>query len=231
MAQSGDRGEPAVLRVLQAFWQPDHLPCPQGKLIRLEKEQTVIGRSPDCDLHLPDVSISRMHCWIVRQGNVYTLEDRHSTNGTYLNGQRTNGVAPLSAGDRIRIQGVLLSFERPFDGSLRFWDGGTIVRLAEAAYGEVLDDGSLDPIRLSILADALTDAGADDEFVSHLREPGPHYAGCWAMEAILGICDAVSPEPLGAACLLPSHAPAGQLARQKRSPSGCWAIDVVPRSL
>jgi hypothetical protein len=37
------------------------------------------------------------------------------------------------------------------------------------------------------LADALLDAGcADEEMVGHLREPGPHVRGCWAVDVILG---------------------------------------------
>jgi hypothetical protein len=226
MTQSADRGEPAVLRVLQGFWQPGYLPCPKGKRIRLEKEQTGIGRSPECDLPLLDFSISRNHCSIVRLGRDYTLEDRQSRNGTYLNGERTNGVVQLTAGDRIRIQAVLLSFERPFDETLRAWDGGTLLSLAQAAFGKVLDDGSLDPVRLAILADALTDAGADEGIVNHLRDPRPHYTTCWALEAILGIGGVVINEPQGGAGLLPNHAPAGQFARQRRTPSGCWAIAV-----
>lgn len=39
---------------------------------------------------------------------------------------------------------------------------------------------------LPYLADALTDAGCgDDVLLRHLREPGPHPLGCWALDAIL----------------------------------------------
>jgi hypothetical protein len=41
--------------------------------------------------------------------------------------------------------------------------------------------------RLPILADALLDAGGDDEaLLAHLRAPGPHVRGCWALDVILG---------------------------------------------
>jgi len=60
--------------------------------------------------------------------------------------------------------------------------------LAHAAYDERhLPEGALDRARLAILADALEDAGcADAELLGHLRSPGPHVRGCWALDLILG---------------------------------------------
>jgi hypothetical protein len=44
-----------------------------------------------------------------------------------------------------------------------------------------------DTARLAVLSDALEEAGCDDAaLLSHLRSPGPHVRGCWAMESILG---------------------------------------------
>jgi hypothetical protein len=41
--------------------------------------------------------------------------------------------------------------------------------------------------RLPVLADALLDAGCQDEaLIQHCREPGPHARGCWAVDLILG---------------------------------------------
>jgi hypothetical protein len=64
----------------------------------------------------------------------------------------------------------------------------TAVALAHAAYEErALPSGHLDPVRLSILADALEDAGCTDaDVVAHLRSPGPHVRGCWAVDLVLG---------------------------------------------
>jgi hypothetical protein len=37
------------------------------------------------------------------------------------------------------------------------------------------------------LADALEDAGCTDaDILSHLRSPGPHVRGCWALDLLLG---------------------------------------------
>jgi hypothetical protein len=64
---------------------------------------------------------------------------------------------------------------------------GAAGKLARAAYDErILPQGTLDPQRLAVLADALEDGGCDDgEILQHLREPGPHYRGCWAVDLIL----------------------------------------------
>jgi hypothetical protein len=70
------------------------------------------------------------------------------------------------------------------DASLLTWAGGLIGRLAKAAYAErELPASTLDPARL---ADAIEEAGAGPEFLDHLRGPGPYYAGCHLVDAILG---------------------------------------------
>jgi hypothetical protein len=67
------------------------------------------------------------------------------------------------------------------------WRGGTVPQLARAAYDERRPPGdTLDPARLALLADALEDAGCHDaEILGHLRGPGPHVRGCWAVDLLL----------------------------------------------
>jgi hypothetical protein len=63
-----------------------------------------------------------------------------------------------------------------------------VVALARAAYDQRdLPAGTLDPARLAVLADALEEAGCTDQTVlDHLRGPGPHVRGCWAVDLLLG---------------------------------------------
>lgn len=63
----------------------------------------------------------------------------------------------------------------------------TVLALAQAAYDErAPSSGELDPARLAILADALEDAGCmDAALLAHLRSPGPHVRGCWALNLLL----------------------------------------------
>jgi len=64
----------------------------------------------------------------------------------------------------------------------------TATYLAQAAYDERDDStGHLDPVRLAILADALEEAGCDNvDILAHLRSPGPHARGCWAIDLLTG---------------------------------------------
>src|SRR5262249_38698799 len=68
------------------------------------------------------------------------------------------------------------------------WRTETVVVLARAAYQErELPGGRLDPARLAVLADALEDAGATAaDLLAHLRGPGPHVRGCFAVDQLLG---------------------------------------------
>jgi hypothetical protein len=79
-------------------------------------------------------------------------------------------------------------FRRPplIEPGVLQWNGGTIQRLADEAYEHRrLPSGHLDPPMLAVLADALEEAGADAALVAHLREPGPHYRGCHALDQLL----------------------------------------------
>ncbi len=61
------------------------------------------------------------------------------------------------------------------------WRTATVIALAQGCYD------ARDFSRLPVLADALEDAGCDSEpLLAHLRGPGPHVRGCWAVDAVLG---------------------------------------------
>ena len=60
------------------------------------------------------------------------------------------------------------------------WNDRTAVKLAQSIYGERAFE------RLPILADALEEAGCDNEAIlAHCRGPGPHVRGCWAVDLLL----------------------------------------------
>jgi hypothetical protein len=63
----------------------------------------------------------------------------------------------------------------------------SVLSVAKAGYDERLPSYDLDPLRLSVLADALEDAGCTaDTLLGHLRSAGLHVRGCWALDLILG---------------------------------------------
>jgi hypothetical protein len=68
------------------------------------------------------------------------------------------------------------------------WLTAIVVLLAQSAYDErLMPSGCLDSARLGVLADALEEAGCTEQAIlDHLRGPGPHVRGCWAVDLLLG---------------------------------------------
>jgi hypothetical protein len=68
------------------------------------------------------------------------------------------------------------------------WNDRIILRMASAIYEErALPEGTFDPPRLAVLADALEEVGCSDaDLLGHVRGPGPHVRGCFVVDAILG---------------------------------------------
>jgi hypothetical protein len=65
--------------------------------------------------------------------------------------------------------------------SVRTWNDGTVLRLAESIYAERAFE------QMGVLADALEEAGCHDaEILGHCRGPGPHVKGCWVIDLLTG---------------------------------------------
>ncbi|HEX4069664.1 MAG TPA: FHA domain-containing protein, partial [Planctomycetaceae bacterium] len=77
----------------------------------LDGEITVLGRAPECQIQLDSNMVSRRHAQVIREGNVFYVEDLGSGNGTYLNGKRIAGRTPLRSDDRLKLGPILLRFE------------------------------------------------------------------------------------------------------------------------
>ena len=80
-----------------------------GSRYVLDAEKTVAGRHPESDIFLDDVTVSRRHAEIERNGDDYTVRDVGSLNGTYLNRSRVE-EAPLRDGDELQIGSFKLVF-------------------------------------------------------------------------------------------------------------------------
>jgi hypothetical protein len=83
-----------------------------GKEYVLQEGETSIGRGIDNDVILSDVSVSRRHVRVLRDGDRLTLRDLGSGNGTQLNGRRAH-VEPLGEGDRIELGETVLVLRIP----------------------------------------------------------------------------------------------------------------------
>ena len=72
--------------------------------------KTIVGRREECDLRIPLAEISRKHALLIVEGNVVTVRDLGSANGTYINNRRIT-EQELSPGDHIVIGPVVFTVQ------------------------------------------------------------------------------------------------------------------------
>jgi pSer/pThr/pTyr-binding forkhead associated (FHA) protein len=93
---------PAVLKVVSGK--------DAGLEIPFESGQVNIGRMAGSDLLLNDLSVSRLHAFIVNENGRHVLYDGKSTNGTFLNSQRISQKI-LRHGDLIKTGNTVIVYE------------------------------------------------------------------------------------------------------------------------
>jgi serine phosphatase RsbU (regulator of sigma subunit) len=92
----------------------------EGKWVYSVGRRCVLGRHTECDISdifAENNSVSRFHAMVELAGGRYTVEDKGSRNGTFLNGQRLTERAPLRSGDRLSVGGVELTFLEEADAT------------------------------------------------------------------------------------------------------------------
>lgn len=81
-----------------------------GARYALGNQTTTIGRHPDSEVFLDDVTVSRHHARIVTEGSgAYRIEDAGSLNGTYVDGERVEAET-LREGAQIQVGKFRLVF-------------------------------------------------------------------------------------------------------------------------
>jgi hypothetical protein len=80
-----------------------------GSKFFLDADVTRIGRHPESDIFLDDITVSRRHAEIRRDGSDFSLHDVGSLNGTYVNRERVEG-GELRSGDEVQIGKFKLVF-------------------------------------------------------------------------------------------------------------------------
>ena len=107
-----------------------------GIRFELDSDQSVIGRSADCEVPLDVPAVSRRHAKIVRENGQFFVEDLQSRNGTFVNDSRINDRTLLGEGDQLVI----------CDQEFRFYSGhGTglldpMRNLEESSIAVLVDD-------------------------------------------------------------------------------------------
>lgn len=80
-----------------------------GSRYVLDAEVTRVGRHPDSDIVLDDMTISRHHAEVMRRADGYTVRDYRSRTGTYVNRERVAEMK-LANGDELQLGRVKLIF-------------------------------------------------------------------------------------------------------------------------
>jgi len=107
-AATGTEGGPGVLVVTRG---PN-----AGSTYRVQGPSTTLGRHPDSDVFLDDITVSRRHAVIEVTGDATRIRDVGSLNGTYLNRRRVE-EATLVDGDELQIGRFVLRFHRVGPGA------------------------------------------------------------------------------------------------------------------
>lgn len=105
--QLGDKGSGFSTAVLFA----KRGPVP-GATYKLEKDITTIGRHPESDIFLDDITVSRRHAEIRQIDGSFVIKDVGSLNGTYVNKERVDDYT-LKNGDELQIGKFKLVFYGP----------------------------------------------------------------------------------------------------------------------
>ncbi|MBN8231608.1 FHA domain-containing protein [Corallococcus macrosporus] len=98
-----------------------------GQLVPLHQGSITLGRSSTSDLRLQHASISRRHAQLTRRGNVFTVRDLGSQNGTFVNRLRIKGEVEIRPGDELSL-------------------GNATLRLRGSGAGPTVSRTSLDPL-------------------------------------------------------------------------------------
>lgn len=80
-----------------------------GARYLLDTDVTTVGRHPEADIFFDDVTVSRRHAEITRQGAAFEIVDQRSLNGTYVNGERVDRAALVNGGE-VRVGKFRLNF-------------------------------------------------------------------------------------------------------------------------
>jgi pSer/pThr/pTyr-binding forkhead associated (FHA) protein len=80
-----------------------------GSKILIDRDVTTVGRHPESDIFLDDVTVSRRHAEVRRKDGRFHVHDMGSLNGTYVNRDRVESTQ-LASGDEVQVGKFKLVF-------------------------------------------------------------------------------------------------------------------------
>jgi len=106
------------------------------------QDRVKMGRSPDCEVVIDNLGVSRVHCEIVQKPGYFQLRDLQSGNGTFVNGARVDQYN-LNQGDVISLGKFTIRFEAEDLPDPSEESGDHMPILAEGAMTLAMDAASL----------------------------------------------------------------------------------------
>lgn len=139
----------------EAVWMTIQGVDPSVWAYRVKARRQTIGRAPDCEIRLPDDTVSRRHAQIWRRGRLVFVRDLKSLNGTFVDGKRLTRCT-LASGRKLRLGDVIVEIvvrhSSTLTAELLRVDSTTVARKRAPAAVEVkvgdLSDGERQVLRL-----------------------------------------------------------------------------------
>jgi len=105
----------------------------RGQSFELVEDQYTIGRSEECDICIPDPTVSSLHCTLVRDPDgTYRVVDNGSTNGTRINGVRVEEQKLVNS-DIVQVGGVELLYDSEHKSATSVLSTQTGINLEDTA--------------------------------------------------------------------------------------------------
>lgn len=112
----------------------------RGQSFELTEAEYTVGRTDECDISLPDPTVSSHHCTLIQlDDGGYGVDDKGSTNGTRVNGVRLEAanIQPLANSDILQVGGVEMLFDCEEARSVGTSTTHTVINLEETQTGEL----------------------------------------------------------------------------------------------
>jgi len=151
-----------------------------GKEIPAPGPEFLIGRGEECQLRPQSNMVSRKHCAILVEEGAVRVRDFQSRNGTFVNGQRVQGEAPLRGGDHLKIGP--LEFEVRVDVPVGGKKKPKVHSIQEAAARSAQNKSGADDADIS----NWLEEGEDNEQPAQAARGDDTYAGTGSATAVGG---------------------------------------------
>ena len=175
----------------------------------LAEQTIVLGRSEKCNVYIADPRASRRHAEIRWDGEVATLSDLGSANGTLLNGRRITAPETLHDGDEIAVASAVFTFHDP-ESTLRSSNFPLLV--VDAKSGEIWVNRksvSLSPKEQTLFDLLYQNAGAPVSKQQIAEAVWPEYEAQvydYQIESLVKrLREKIEPDPANPALVLTAH--------------------------